>query len=94
MKRDYPALTGLRFFLALWVILEHLTGPGQKLEATVLLLPHGMFTLIRGGYQAVTTFFVLSGFVLTRSYAATFGIGATGCAMRGGAWRACIRCTC
>ena len=30
-----------------------------------------MFTLIRGGYQAVTTFFVLSGFVLTRSYAAT-----------------------
>ena len=71
-RRDFPALTGLRFFLALWVILHHLTGPGQKLEATALLLPHGLFTLIRGGYQAVTTFFVLSGFVLTRSYAATF----------------------
>ena len=71
-RRDFPALTGLRFFLALWVILHHLTGPGQKLEATALLLPHGFFTLIRGGYQAVTTFFVLSGFVLTRSYAATF----------------------
>jgi peptidoglycan/LPS O-acetylase OafA/YrhL len=70
-RRDFPALTGLRFFLALWVILHHLTGPGQNLEATALLLPHGMFTLIRGGYQAVTTFFVLSGFVLTRSYAAT-----------------------
>ena len=70
-RRDFPALTGLRFFLALWVILHHLTGPGQKLEATALLLPDGMFTLIRGGYQAVTTFFVLSGFVLTRSYAAT-----------------------
>src|ERR1039458_7852511 len=70
-RRDFPALTGLRFFLALWVILQHLTGPGQKLEATALLLPHGLFTLIRGGYQAVTTFFVLSGFVLTRSYAAT-----------------------
>ena len=70
-RRDFPALTGLRFFLALWVILHHLTGPGQKLEATALLLPHGLFTLIRGGYQAVTTFFVLSGFVLTRSYAAT-----------------------
>jgi peptidoglycan/LPS O-acetylase OafA/YrhL len=52
------------------VILHHLTGPGQKLEATALLLPHGLFTLIRGGYQAVTTFFALSGFVLTRSYAA------------------------
>ena len=71
LRRDLPALTGLRFFLALWVILHHLTGPGQKLEATALLLPHGLFTLIRGGYQAVTTFFVLSGFVLTRSYAAT-----------------------
>jgi peptidoglycan/LPS O-acetylase OafA/YrhL len=66
-----PALTGLRFFLALWVLLHHLTGPGQKLEATALLLPTGLFTLIRGGYQAVTTFFVLSGFVLTRSYAET-----------------------
>ncbi len=70
-RRDFPVLTGLRFFLALWVILHHLTGPGQKLEATALLLPHGLFSLIRGGYQAVTTFFVLSGFVLTRSYAAT-----------------------
>jgi len=70
-RRDFPALTGLRFFLALWVILHHLTGPGQKLEATALLLPHPLFMLIRGGYQAVTTFFVLSGFVLTRSYAAT-----------------------
>jgi peptidoglycan/LPS O-acetylase OafA/YrhL len=69
-RRDFPALTGLRFFLALWVILHHLTGPSQKLEATALLLPHTLFTLIRGGYQAVTTFFVLSGFVLTRSYPA------------------------
>src|SRR5262249_51308158 len=67
--RDLPALTGLRFFLALWVILHHLTGPGQELEAVALQLPHGVFSLIRGGYQAVTTFFVLSGFVLTRTYA-------------------------
>jgi peptidoglycan/LPS O-acetylase OafA/YrhL len=71
VRRDLPALTGLRFFLALWVVLHHLTGPGQRFEATVLLLPHGMFTLIRGGYQAVTTFFALSGFVLTRSYSTT-----------------------
>jgi peptidoglycan/LPS O-acetylase OafA/YrhL len=69
--RDLPALTGMRFFLALWVILHHLTGPGQDLEAVALYLPHPIFTLIRGGYQAVTTFFVLSGFVLTRTYAAT-----------------------
>jgi len=64
-----PALTGLRFFLALWVILHHLTGPGQELGATLsAILPAPLFTLVRGGYQAVTTFFVLSGFVLTRSY--------------------------
>ncbi|MBS1853785.1 MAG: acyltransferase [Acidobacteria bacterium] len=71
VRRDLPALTGLRFFLALWVILHHLTGPGQDLEALARQLPEGLFSLIRGGFQAVTTFFVLSGFVLTRTYAAT-----------------------
>lgn len=69
VRRDLPALTGLRFFLALWVILHHLTGSGQPLAVTLsAALPTPLFTLIRGGYQAVTTFFVLSGFVLTRSY--------------------------
>jgi peptidoglycan/LPS O-acetylase OafA/YrhL len=53
------------------VILHHLTGPGQELEPLARALPGGIFALIRGGYQAVTTFFVLSGFVLTRTYAAT-----------------------
>ena len=69
MRRDLPALTGLRFFLALWVILHHLTADGQPLAASLsAAFPALLFTLIRGGYQAVTTFFVLSGFVLTRSY--------------------------
>jgi peptidoglycan/LPS O-acetylase OafA/YrhL len=66
-----PALTGLRFFLALWVMLHHLTGHGQMLEAAALALPGPVYELIRGGYMAVTTFFVLSGFVLARSYAET-----------------------
>ncbi len=65
MTREHlPALTGLRFLLALWVILNHLTGsalpPG--------LLPGPVYAFIRGGYLAVTTFFVLSGFVLARGY--------------------------
>jgi peptidoglycan/LPS O-acetylase OafA/YrhL len=66
-----PALTGLRFFLALWVILHHVTGPGDMAEAQALALPHGLYLLVRGGYQAVTTFFVLSGFVLMRNYEST-----------------------
>lgn len=66
-----PALTGLRFFLALWVMLHHLTGRGQMLEPAALALPGPVYQLIRAGYMAVTTFFVLSGFVLARSYAET-----------------------
>jgi peptidoglycan/LPS O-acetylase OafA/YrhL len=66
-----PALTGLRFVLALWVILNHLTGRGQMLEAAALAMPAAVYSLLRGGYLAVTTFFVLSGFVLSRSYSET-----------------------
>ncbi len=65
-----PALTGLRFVLALWVILHHLTGPGMRLEAMAERWPHPLYALVRGGYLAVATFFVLSGFVLARSYGA------------------------
>jgi peptidoglycan/LPS O-acetylase OafA/YrhL len=70
-SQPLPALTGLRFFLALWVILHHLTGAGMMLEVSARALPDGLYSLIRGGYLAVTTFFVLSGFVLARSYAGT-----------------------
>ena len=63
-----PTLTGLRFLLALWVILHHLTGPGMRLDIAARDLPHPVYALIRGGYLAVATFFVLSGFVLARSY--------------------------
>jgi peptidoglycan/LPS O-acetylase OafA/YrhL len=69
--RHLPALTGLRFLLAIWVILDHLTGPGMMLDLPARSLPHPLYALIRGGYLAVTTFFVLSGFVLSRSYGET-----------------------
>jgi peptidoglycan/LPS O-acetylase OafA/YrhL len=52
-------------------MLHHLTGHGQTLEPAALSLPHPLYQLVRGGYLAVTTFFVLSGFVLARSYAKT-----------------------
>ncbi len=66
-----PALTGLRFFLALWVIVNHLVGKGNIYEPIAASLPGPLQALIRGGYQAVPTFFVLSGFVLARTYAGT-----------------------
>ena len=70
IQSDYlPALTGLRFVLAVWVILHHITGPGMMLEAWTNALPGAGRSLVHGGYLAVQTFFILSGFVLTRSYA-------------------------
>jgi peptidoglycan/LPS O-acetylase OafA/YrhL len=66
-----PALTGLRFVLAAWVILHHLAGPGMMLGAAVSALPTPLQALAAGGYIAVQTFFLLSGFVLGRSYGAT-----------------------
>ena len=41
------------------------------LDRAALYLPYPIHEFIRGGYLAVTTFFVLSGFVLARSYAQT-----------------------
>jgi peptidoglycan/LPS O-acetylase OafA/YrhL len=67
---DYlPALTGLRFWLALWVILHHICGKGMLMETWANGLPAPVRQLIHGGYLAVQTFFVLSGFVLARTYA-------------------------
>ena len=67
---DYlPALTGLRFYLAVWVILHHICGRGMMLEAWANGLPAPLTQLIQGGYLAVQTFFILSGFVLARTYA-------------------------
>lgn len=67
-KSHFPALTGLRFFLALWVVVHHLSGPGMMLQGLVSALPWWLANVVRGGYHAVGTFFVLSGFVLARSY--------------------------
>jgi len=63
-----PALTGVRFFLALWVIVHHLTGPKMLLDPWMHSLPLVWQNVVHGGYLAVGTFFVLSGFVLAQSY--------------------------
>jgi peptidoglycan/LPS O-acetylase OafA/YrhL len=66
--RQLPALTGVRFLLALWVVFHHLTGHHMLLEGWAAALPGWLHEIVRGGYLAVGTFFVLSGFVLARSY--------------------------
>jgi peptidoglycan/LPS O-acetylase OafA/YrhL len=69
---DYlPALTGLRFWLAIWVILHHISSKGMMLEAWTNSLPAPIAKVIHSGYLAVNAFFVLSGFVLARTYAQT-----------------------
>ncbi len=63
-----PALTGLRFFAALLVVLVHF---GQHLA-----VPGLIHQLAVSGAQGVSLFFVLSGFILTYTY------GRTGCGMQ------------
>jgi peptidoglycan/LPS O-acetylase OafA/YrhL len=65
----FPALTGLRFFLALWVVFHHLVSKGMMLEAWSYTLPVTARVFLEQGHVAVRTFFVLSGFVLARGYA-------------------------
>jgi peptidoglycan/LPS O-acetylase OafA/YrhL len=64
-------LTGLRFILAAWVVLHHLSGRRMMLSSWIGTLPEPVQNVAHSGYLAVGTFFVLSGFVLARSYAAT-----------------------
>jgi len=65
----FPALTGLRFLLAIWVMLHHLVSKGMMLEAWSHTLPMMARVFLEQGHVAVRTFFVLSGFVLARGYA-------------------------
>lgn len=55
----------------MWVILHHLTGKNMLLDQWNQTLPFAVQSIFRGGYLAVQTFFLLSGFVLAQSYATT-----------------------
>jgi peptidoglycan/LPS O-acetylase OafA/YrhL len=61
-------LTGLRFFLALWVVIFHETNPTGYIGPWASSLPVPLFALLRTGYLAVGVFFALSGFVLAYNY--------------------------
>src|SRR6266851_6746960 len=66
--QHFAALTGLRAVLAIWVIAHHLIGSGLGTWSKVL--PGPAARLMDGGYLAVQTFFILSGFVLAHGYGA------------------------
>ena len=62
-----PVLTSLRFFAAMEVLLFHYRdGWGLLLDSVA---SEFITELFEAGYQAVTFFFVLSGFILTYGYA-------------------------
>jgi|WetSurMetagenome_2_1015567.scaffolds.fasta_scaffold82963_2 peptidoglycan/LPS O-acetylase OafA/YrhL len=67
--RQLSSLTGMRFFLALWVILYHEIP--HEAGRGIAWLPYasaGADNTLRTGYAAVTVFFLLSGFVLAYNY--------------------------
>src|ERR1700730_4836981 len=64
-----PALTSIRFFAALAVVLSHFTALG------LLSTPVRWIQFIDGGRPAVSLFFVLSGFILTLTYRDALGNG-------------------
>ena len=59
-----PALTGVRFFAASWIILFHTRMSTSLTEAG---LPHAG-ALVKNGSSAVALFFLLSGIVLSYNY--------------------------
>jgi peptidoglycan/LPS O-acetylase OafA/YrhL len=63
-KQHFPALTGLRFVAALWVVLYHYSRFVVGFDA----LPHPVRSLVYCGPVAVGFFFVLSGFVLSHAH--------------------------
>ena len=68
IRRQLDALTGIRFFLALWVVVYH---QGESLVGSIGGPPElhrAMASLVHTGYSAVNAFFILSGFVLTYNY--------------------------
>lgn len=65
MRPTLPALTSLRFFAALFVVLFHF-----RLSRTDI--PD--ISIFSFGYQAVTFFFILSGFILTYCHATPAGM--------------------
>jgi peptidoglycan/LPS O-acetylase OafA/YrhL len=66
--REIPSLTGLRGAAAFWVVLFHVGSVATALGAGWI----AQVPALNRGWMAVDLFFVLSGFILMRVYAAQF----------------------
>jgi peptidoglycan/LPS O-acetylase OafA/YrhL len=64
-RRPLPALTGIRFIAALQVLLFHYGAAFAARHGAPRFAVH----VLGNGYQAVSLFFLLSGFILTYTYA-------------------------
>jgi peptidoglycan/LPS O-acetylase OafA/YrhL len=69
-RHQLAALTGIRLPLALWVVSHHLSGSGRMLEPLTTKSP-SVHLLVDEAWAAVSVFFVISGFVITRRYRTT-----------------------
>jgi len=67
-RSPLPAVTGVRFFLALWVIALHMTTVNIPFRDLVSHCPSFVGKVIAAGASAVGVFFLLSGFVLAYNY--------------------------
>lgn len=67
-RSSLPAVTGIRFFLALWVIALHMSVANSAFRICVNNAPNWIRETIRSGASAVGVFFLLSGFVLAYNY--------------------------
>ncbi|MBI1756178.1 MAG: acyltransferase [Fimbriimonas ginsengisoli] len=66
--RHLPALTSLRFFAALHVVLHHHAWLAARQQSTRAGLTGAVFNAVDVGFVAVSFFFVLSGFILAYTY--------------------------
>ena len=63
-RNPLPALTGLRFVAAFWVVLYHFFRPLQL----GIPMPARIESIFQSGFCGVGLFFALSGFVLSYVY--------------------------
>lgn len=63
-KSHFAAVDGLRALSFLWVFVSHLLLLPDRYFKTCLTIPDTIESIASGGYQGVTCFFVLSGFLV------------------------------